>query len=101
MQQAPTNLVELGEITLARISSEMARGGGLLRCQLIASPFQIALKDELSSYHSAAELLERASKVSLLVMELQLVVAMLKMSFGPAIPTTRKPSLRVIAGGRA
>jgi hypothetical protein len=43
----PSELIELGQQALAAASTSVARGAPLVQCQLLASEFYEALKDEL------------------------------------------------------
>jgi len=99
-----TELIELGEATLARLAQEASADLSLLRCQLVASPFFDALMRDLDGRRQAAvPRLRRAAdrNASLLVAELRSVLAMLRASVNPAGPSPERPVLRVIAGGRA
>ena len=43
----PAHLIELGQQALANVTSDVASGAPLVRCQLVASEFYEALKREL------------------------------------------------------
>ena len=44
---ASPKLIELGQQSVAAVATNVARGAPLVRCQLLASEFYEALKDEL------------------------------------------------------
>ena len=115
----PTHLVELGRQVLAEVTTDVARGEPLVRCQLLASKFYEAVRCEVRRTPStdivkrdellaAAVQCLRASRPSIspqsMLAELRGAVAILQsdqllMTSQEGTCTTR-PVLRVIQGGR-
>jgi hypothetical protein len=50
-----SELIELGQQALAAVSSSVARGAPLVKCQLLASQFYEALRHELESQGDSAK----------------------------------------------
>jgi hypothetical protein len=112
----PAHLIELGQQALADLTTNVARGESLVRCQLLASEFYEALKRELRAT-SELGVVERAMVVAAtnqcrhaatasispgaMLGELRSAMALLQSSW--PIPPSRSvpPMLRVIEGGRS
>jgi len=109
----PSDLVELGRRALAAVASSVASGAPLVRCQLLASGFYVALRQELEEMEStervgliaAVDQCERAATASItphaMLAELRGAVTLLQSDRHPpaAQPTRSRPRLRVIEGG--
>jgi hypothetical protein len=109
-----SQLTELGEQGVAAIASSLARGGPVVRGQLIASRFYEAVQRELkqSPIHdpkgaaliAASDRCERIAVAninpSVLVDELRQAIAVLKTDENPSEPQpiTQRPVLRLIEG---
>jgi hypothetical protein len=112
---ALTQLKELGEQAIVAVAASLARGGPIVRGQLIASRFYEALRRELkqSTIHdtkraalmAASDRCERIASASInpnaLLNELKGVIAVLQADQGATVPppTRARPVLRVIEGG--
>ena len=112
---ALSQLTELGEQAVAAIASSLARGGPVVRGQLIASRFYEAVQRELkqSPIHdpkraaliAASDRCERIAAASInpsvLVDELRKAIAVLRADEDPSEPRpmTQRPVLRLIEGG--
>jgi hypothetical protein len=110
-----SQLTELGEQAVAAIASSLARGGPVVRGQLIASRFYEAVQRELkqSPIHdpkgaaliAASDRCERIAVAnidpSVLVDELRQAIAVLKTDedLSEPRPITQRPVLRLIEGG--
>jgi hypothetical protein len=109
----PSHLIELGQQALAAVTTSVAGGAPLVRCQLLASEFYEALKQEL---RAASELgaIDRGIVVAAanqchhvatatispgaMLGQLRGAMALLQAS-GPITPPKDRPVLRVIEGG--
>ena len=112
----PSHLIELGQQALAAVTTNVAKGEPLVRCQLLASEFYEALKRELRAT-SGLGVVERAMVVAAAnqcrhaatatispgAMLGQLRSAMVLLQSSGPIPQPRsvRPILRVIEGGLA
>ena len=110
----PSHLIELGKRALADVTTNVAEGEPLVRCQLLASEFYEALKRELQATSelgviergivaAAANHCRHAANASIspgtMLGELRSALASLEYS-PPVVPPTRsRPVLRVIQGG--
>ena len=110
----PSHLIELGQQALAAVTTNVASGAPLVRCQLLASEFYEALKRELRATSelgvidravvvAAANQCRHAATASIspgaMLVKLRSAVALLQSS-GPIPPSTVfRPALRVIQGG--
>ena len=111
---ASSKLIELGQQSVAAVASSVARGAPLVRCQLLASEFYEALKDELretpdadvttrDTLLAASIQCLRAATATIspdrLLDELKSAVAALQCDGLVPPPVSRRPMLRVIEGG--
>ena len=115
----PAHLIELGQQALANVTSDVASGAPLVRCQLLASEFYEALKRELRAT-SALGVVERTMVVvatnlwrhaatatitpELMLAELQRAIELLQAGpcnepSQPQPHSRRRPILCVIEGG--
>jgi hypothetical protein len=115
----PAHLIELGQQALANVTSDVASGAPLVRCQLLASEFYEALKRELR-VTSELGVVERTMVVvatnlwrhaatatitpELMLAELQRVIELLRAGSydeppQPQPASRRRPILCVIDGG--
>ncbi len=111
-----SDLIELGNQALASVSSNVAGGAALLKCQLLASEFYEALRHELQkttvpdtaerrTLIAAADQCHRIAMASispeLMVGELKRAVDLLNVEIAGREPTPprSRPTLRVIQGG--
>ena len=110
----PSHLIRLGAQALADMTANVARGEPLVRCQLLASQFNEALKRELlattelgpierSMVVAAANHCRHAASASISppAMLAEVRSAMASLQFRAPIPPlrTQRPVLRVIDGG--
>jgi hypothetical protein len=107
-------MIELGQQALAAVTSNVAKGEPLVRCQLLASEFYEALKRELQAT-SELGAVERAMVVAAtnqcrhaatasispgaMVGQLRSAMALLQSSGPIPAPQSHRPILRVIEGG--
>jgi hypothetical protein len=110
----PALLIELGQQALADVTTNVARGEPLVRCQLLASEFYEALKRELLAT-SGLGVVERAMVIAAtnhcshaatasispgaMLGELRSAMALLQSSGPIPPPRSVRPILRVIEGG--
>ena len=110
----PSELIELGQQALAAASTSVARGAPLVQCQLLASEFYEALKDELRET-SPTDVAKRDTLLAAFIQcfriatesispdrmldELRNAIAILQSDRTVSPPTAHRPVLRVIAGG--
>ena len=114
----PAHLIELGQQALANVTSDVASGAPLVRCQLLASEFYEALKRELRAT-SALGVVERTMVVvatnlwrhaatanitsDMMLAELRRAIDLLQAENSPCQPPQpqqrRRPILCVIDGG--
>jgi hypothetical protein len=112
---ALSQLRELGEQAIVALAASLARGGPVLRGQLIAARFYEALRRELK--HSPIEDAKRAALIaasdrceriaaattnpSAMLDELRKAIAVLQADEHPSVPPPprTRPVLRVIEGG--
>jgi hypothetical protein len=110
----PSHLIELGQQALAAVTTNVAGGAPLGRCQLLASEFYEALKRELRAT-SELGVVERAMVVAAanqclhaatatissgaMVGQLRSAMALLQSSGRIPPPKSHRPILRVIEGG--
>ena len=109
-----SRLTEIGEQAVAAVAASLARGGPVIKGQLIASRFYEAMQHELKRLHThdpkraaliaASERCERiaAAKINpnALLDELRKAIAVLQADTDASAPPTRaRPVLRVIEGG--
>jgi hypothetical protein len=64
MAVVPATLVELGEQALVEVADSIARGAPVVQCQLLASGFYEALKNELRDKTEAADVTVSRSQAS-------------------------------------
>jgi hypothetical protein len=112
---APSQLVEIGRRALAAVSTGVAGGAPLVKCQLLASEFYEALKRELRQTSSANEpkhamliaAAKRCERVAItnigpsaVLREVGNALAMLQSDAAtPPARSRSRPVLRVIEGG--
>jgi hypothetical protein len=111
---APSQLIELGKQSVAAVATSVARGAPLVQCQLLASEFYEALKDELRETPAADFTMRdtllaasiqclRAATATVspdrLLDELKSAIAVLQSDGLVSPPISRRPMLRVIEGG--
>ena len=109
-----SELIELGQQALAAVSSSVARGAPLVKCQLLASQFYEALRHELRESSqaeakrniliAAANQCHRTATASIspdaMVGELRRAIDLLQVEIPPLDAVARvRPMLRVIEGG--
>ena len=114
----PAHLIELGQQALANVTSDVASGAPLVRCQLLASEFYEALKRELR-VTSELGVVERTMVVvatnlcrhaatanitsNMMLAELRRAIDLLQAENSPCQPPQpqqrRRPILCVIDGG--
>jgi hypothetical protein len=110
-----SQLKELGEQAIVAVAASLARGGPVVRGQLIASRFYEALRDELkqSPMHdtkraaliAASDRCERIAAASInpnaMLDELRKAIAVLQADEHPSVPLPprARPVLRLIEGG--
>jgi hypothetical protein len=104
-----SDLVELGQQALAAVSSDLAKGAPLVKCQLLACGFYEALRYELrradegrrSRLAAVTDQCDRASVANIspetMVGELRRALALLQLPSEP--PPRARAVLRVIQGG--
>ena len=114
----PAHLIKLGQQTLATVTTNVAGGAPLVRCQLLASEFYEALKRELRATAemgvvertmvvAAANRCCHAATVSItadmMLAELRRAIDLLQASISPcdqpSAPPRRRPIFCVIEGG--
>jgi hypothetical protein len=112
----PAHLIELGQQALANVTSDVASGAPLVRCQLLASEFYEALRRELRASSglggveramlaAATTLCCRAATASitpaLMLAQLRRAIDLLgaNLSPPPKLKPRRRPILCVIEGG--
>ena len=110
----PSHLIELGQRTLADVTTNVARGAPIVRCQLLASEFYEALKRELRATSelgvveramvvAAANQCRHAATASIspgaMLVKLRNAMALLQSSGPIQLPAGFRPMLRVIEGG--
>jgi hypothetical protein len=110
----PAHLIELGQQAVADVTTSVAGGAPLVRCQLLASEFYEALKREFRATSelgviervivvAAANQCRRAAITSIspgaMLGELRSAMALLQSSGPTPPPKSRRPILRVIEGG--
>jgi hypothetical protein len=114
----PAHLIELGQQALATVTTNVAGGAPLVRCQLLASEFYEVLKRELRATSelgaveravvvAATNLCRHAATASItpdmMVAELRraidLLQAKVSLSELPELAPRRRPRLCVIEGG--
>ena len=108
----PAHLIELGEQALASVTTNVAGGAPLVRCQLLASEFYEALKRELRATSelgvveramvaAATTLCRHAATASItpdmMLAELRRAIDLLQDQ--PSAPLRRRPIFCVIDGG--
>ena len=110
-----SDLVELGQQAVAEVSSGVANGAPLVKCQLLASAFYEALRHELrradaakrSTLLAAADQCYRTATANVspiaMLSDLRRAIALLEVTLPPderlpPLPSSR-PVLRVIEGG--
>ena len=113
---ALSRLKELGEQAILAVAASLVDGGAVLKAQLIASRFYVALRHELEEASSrddakraaliaASDRCERVAAPSInptvLLDELRKAIAVLEDDTHPLMspPTKARPVLRVIEGG--
>jgi hypothetical protein len=111
---APSRVTEIGEQAAAAVAASLARGGPVVKGQLIASRFYEAMQRELrqlpmhdpkrAALIAASDLCERiaAARInpSTLLDELRKAIAVLRADTDASAPPTRaRPVLRLIEGG--
>ena len=112
---APSRITEIGEQAVAAIATSLARGGPVVKGQLIASRFYEAMQHELrqlpmhdpkrAALIAASDRCERIAAASInptaLLDELRNAIAVLEADTHPsaAPPTRARPALRLIVGG--
>jgi len=112
---ALSRVIEIGEQAVAAIAATLARGGPVIRGQLIASRFYEAMQRELkqlpmhdpkrAALIAASDRCERISAASInptaLLDELRKAIAVLEADTHPSVspPTKARPVLRLIEGG--
>jgi hypothetical protein len=112
----PVHLIELGQQVLASVTTNVAGGAPLARCQLLASEFYEALKRELRAT-SELGVVERVTAVTtlcrhattasitpdMMLAELRRAIDLLQASISPcdqpSAPLKRRPIFCVIEGG--
>jgi hypothetical protein len=114
----PAHLIELGQQALANVTSDVAGGAPLVRCQLLASEFYEALKRELRATSELGDI-ERAMVAAatalcchaatanitpeLMLAQLRRAMDLLRANLSPCEPPKlqprRRPILCVIDGG--
>ena len=110
----PSELIELGQQALAAASTSVARGAPLVQCQLLASEFYEALKDELRET-SPTDVAKRDTLLAAFIQcfriatasispdqmldELRRTIAILQSDGPVSSPIRFRPMLRVIEGG--
>jgi hypothetical protein len=111
----PSQLFEIGQQALAAVAGCAAKGGPLLRCQLLASEFYEALRCELRE-PAKLELARRfiliaavhqcqrtatANSPAAMLADLKGAITILQFDGLPIVPETARsrPMLRVIEGG--
>jgi hypothetical protein len=115
----PAHLIELGQQALASVTTNVAGGAPLVRCQLLASDFYEALKRELRATSelgvveramvaAATGLWRHAATASItpdtMLAELKRAIDLLQANSSPCdqpppAPPRRRPILCVIEGG--
>jgi hypothetical protein len=109
-----SELVRLGQQSLATVATSVARGAPLVQCQLLASEFYEALKDELRET-SPTDVAKRDTLLAAFIQcfrittasispdrmldELRRAVAILQSDGPVSSPIRFRPMLRVIEGG--
>jgi hypothetical protein len=112
---ALSRVIEIGEQAVAAIAATLARGGPVIRGQLIASRFYEAMQRELrqlpvedpkrAALIAASNRCERIAAASInptaLLDELRKAIAVLEADTHPSVspPTKARPVLRLIEGG--
>jgi hypothetical protein len=104
-----SDLVQLGHEALAAVSSDLANGAPLVKCQLLASTFYEALRDELrraeenerNRLRAVTDQCDRTAVPNIsperMLAELRRAIALLQLPAEP--PLRARPVLRVIQGG--
>jgi len=110
----PSHLIELGQQALADVTTNVAKGEPLVRCQLLASEFYEALKRELlptselgvaerAMVLAATNQCQHAATASIspgaMLGELRSAMVLLQSSGPMPPPKGHRPILRVIEGG--
>jgi hypothetical protein len=110
----PSHLIELGQQALADVTTSVAGGAPLVRCQLLASEFYEALKRELRATSelgvieraivvAAANQCRHAATASIspgaMLGGLRSAMALLQPNGPTPPPKSHRPILRVIEGG--
>ena len=114
----PVHLIELGQQVLASVTTNVAGGAPLVRCQLLASEFYEAMKRELRATSelgvveramvaAATTLCRHAATASItpdmMLAELRRAIDLLQASISPcdqpSAPLRRRPIFCVIEGG--
>src|SRR5262245_34297992 len=112
---ALSRITEIGEQAVAAIAASLARGGPVVKGQLIASRFYEAMQRELrqlpmqdptrAALIAASDRCERIAAASInptaLLDELRKAIAVLEADTHPSVspPTKARPELRLIEGG--
>jgi len=112
---ALSRITEIGEQAVAAIAASLARGGPVVKGQLIASRFYEAMQRELrqlpmqdpkrAALIAASDRCERIAAASInptaLLDELRKAIAVLEADTHPSVspPTKARPVLRLIVGG--
>ena len=110
-----SRLTEIGEQAVAAVAASLARGGPVIKGQLIASRFYEAMQRELrqlpmhdpkrAALIAASDRCERIAAASInpiaLLDELRKAIAVLEADTHPSVspPTKARPVLRLIEGG--
>jgi hypothetical protein len=110
----PSRLIELGEQAVAAVAAKVVEGAPLVRCQLLASDFFEAWRQQYRASESNFDRHELLTAVGFhccrmrtaaisphtMLQELQAAVEMLRSEQTPASPPKKsRPVLRVIEGG--
>jgi hypothetical protein len=94
-----SRLTEIGEQAVAAVAASLARGGPVIKGQLIASRFYEAMQHELKRLHTH----DPTAKINptALLDELRKAIAVLEADTHPSVspPTKARPVLRLIEGG--
>jgi hypothetical protein len=110
---ALSRVTEIGEQAVAAVAASLARGGPVVKGQLIASRFyeamqrelkQLPINDPRAALIAASDRCERiaAARInpSVLLDELRKAIAVLRADTDASAPSTRaRPALRLIEGG--
>lgn len=110
----PSHLIELGQQALAAVTTNVASGAPLVRCQLVASEFYEALKLELRATSdlgvvermvvvAAANHCRQAATANIspgaMLVKIRNAVSLLQFGGPPSPAAGCRPMLRVIKGG--